>query len=139
MNPNVIDYDPSEVISSAKVGYARDWVTSGNGYTYITNTAYEQSVYNTYKTYNQRTFDTYLHTVTAATAFGETIMQYSKDVHGQFETRTPMTYYARDIGELVDAEVWRARRAMLGTVQSEILSVQYNLAQPSITFGQRMV
>lgn len=139
MTAHRITYDPTEVISSARIGHSRDWATTGTQYSYVENTTYEQSVYNAYKTYNQRTFDTWLDNATAATAFGETIMQYSKDVHGTFDVEVPMTYYARDVGETMDAVINRARVAMLGTKKSEILEVRYNLDRPTIVFGLRIV
>lgn len=138
-NHHLIRYDPTEVISSARVGYARDWATSGTQYTYYVDTSHEQSVYNAYKTYNQRTFDTYLDTVTAATAYAETILNYAMTVHGTYEAEIPMSYYVRDIGESADVVVNRATKAMLGTKKSEILEVRYNLDRPTITLGLRVV
>lgn len=136
MNKHRIAYDPTEVISSARIGY---WTSAGTIYDYATNTTYQASVYSAYKTYNERTFDTFLDTATAATAYGTTIMLYAKDVHGQFNVDVPMTYYARDIGETVDVEVWRAGHTMLGTKKSEVLEVRYNLDGPTMTIGLRVV
>jgi len=53
-------YDPSEVISSTKIGYARDWTTSQSQYTYLNDTSQESTIYERYKTYNEKTFNTYL-------------------------------------------------------------------------------
>mgnify|MGYP001613961493 CR=1 FL=1 len=138
-NQHRLTYDPTEVISSARIGYARDWATNGTQYTYVTNTTYEASVFNTYKTYNERTFDTYLHAVTAATAYGETLMVYAKDVHGTFELDLPMAYYVREIGETVDVPIRRATTAMIATAKSEIIDVRYDLSGPSMALGLRIV
>ena len=133
MNRNRIIYNPSEVLSSARIGYIVADVL-----TYHDADQYEASVFNAYKTYSERTFDTQLDTVTAATAYGETIMQYTKDVHGVFEMQLPMLYYALEVGEMVDAEIWRAQSAMLATARSEILEVRYDLAGPTLTLGLRI-
>lgn len=136
INRHTLVYDPTEVISSARIGY---WTSPGTLYDYSTNTAYQASVFNTYKTYNERVFDTLLDTATAATAYGTTIMQYAKDVHPQLPVQVPMAYYSRDIAENVDVEIQRATHVMLGTKKAEILEVRYNLDGPTMTLGLRVI
>jgi len=139
MNAKTVNYEPTEVLSSVRVGYARDWLTSGTQYTYYRDTSAEASVFTQYKTYNEQTFDTYLIDLTAATAFGTTIMNRFRAVHGQVSVEVPMSYYATEIADIVDAEILRPNKTMIGTTKSEIVSIDYNLNGPTMTLGLRFV
>lgn len=135
-----IAYEPTEVISSARVGYARDWVTTGTQYTYHIDDTAEASVFAQYKTYNQQTFDTYLDNLTAATAFGVTIMERFRTVKGTMTLECPMSYYGTVLADVVDAELLRpSGTGGLGTTKAEIVGVDYNLNRTVIEFGIRFV
>ena len=134
-----IDYDPTEVISSVRIGYDRESTTVGNPYTYYTDDSEERAVFLKYKTYNEQTFDTLLDTLSAATAYGSTIMAYFKDVHGRLEVEVPMQYYDIALGDIVDVEIERQVGTMIGTTKSEIVNVRYALDRPSIMLGLRFV
>ena len=131
-------YDPTEVISSVRVGYGRDWVTAGTQYTYYTDPTHEASVFTAYKTYNQQTFDTLLDTLTAATAYATNMLSYFKEIHGKNTVEVPMKYYAEELGNIVNAEIQRPSTTMLGTKKSEVTNVTYKLSGvPTISFGLR--
>jgi len=132
-------YDPTEVISSIRVGYARDWATTGTQYTYYTYSAEEADVFVKYKTYNQQEFPTALETLSAATAYGTTVFDYTKDVHGSLPVELPLAYYASDVGDIINVEIERATKAMIGTTKSEIVSLSYKLDRVTIEFGVRFV
>ncbi len=150
LNRHNISYDPTEVITSTKVGYNKNW---NEGYTspytfYYSNTTDEGLVtenesFLKYKTYNQKQFNTVLIDTSALTvikAFSDTILNYSKDVHGTGEIEVPMKYYDIDITDIVNIEINRETTTMLGTKKCEIISKKYNLSPlPTITFGYRII
>ena len=140
LSSHSVTYDPSEVISSVRVGYNKDWDSDYvSPYTWYTDTSQESAIYAKYKTYNQVEYFTLLTNLTDATAFGTKILNYAKDVHGTGQITTGMKYYPYGVGDIVDIEIWREKQSMLGTKKCEIISKQYNLRESSITFGYRIV
>jgi hypothetical protein len=145
LNRHAITYDPAEVISSVKVGYNKNWDSDYvSPYTFVTDTSVEAAAYMKYKVYNQKTFYTLLTNATAASAFGTTILNYAKDVHGTGELTVPMSYYAYNVADIVNAEITRETVPMLGSTMTaitkiEIISKAYNLRDNNITFGYRIV
>lgn len=140
LNVKTVRYAPSEVISSIKVGYARDWVTGGTQYTYKRYTSAETSVYNTYKVYRERSFDTFLATETDADTWAQKIYPRFTDVHATVAVEVPMKHYSLGIAETVDAEINRPQQTMLGTVGTEIQSIEWRLSGvPTMLFGLRFV
>jgi hypothetical protein len=140
LNRHEINYDPSEVISSVKIGYAKNW-TAGyvSPYTFLTDTTQEAAIYLKYKTYNQKTFYTLLTNITTAQTFATTILNYAKDVHGMGEVTVPMSYYLYGVGDIGNIAINREKTTMLGTKKCEIVSKTYNLREGNITFGYRIV
>ena len=134
-----ISYDPTQVISSVKVGYARDYATTGDQYQYVTDPTRQSSVFNAYQTYNEQTFLTLLPDATAATAYASTILDYFDAVHGKDNWELPLSYYDRGIGDIVDAQIRRPQKTMIGTTKSEIVSIDYDLNKNSIYTTIRFV
>lgn len=140
LNHHSYNYDPSEVISSVRVGYAKNWdVDYISPYTFVTDTSEEAAVFLKYKTYNQKTFYTLLTSASAATAFGTTILNYAKDVHGIGDITVPMSYYIYEVADIVNVEIERETTTMLGTKKVELIAKRYNLREANITFGYRIV
>ena len=139
MNRHSLTYDPSEAISSVKIGYNRDWVTSGDQYTYITNTTGEDAFFNKYKTYKQQTFDTLLIDYFSAYATGLKILNYHGDVHAAEIIETPMSYYGLEVSQTANVEINRDVNTMLGSKKSQIMSKSYDLNTGKIMFGIRIV
>jgi hypothetical protein len=142
-----IEYDPTNVITSAKVGYNKNWE---EGYTspytwFYSNTttsglAIEEASYLKYKIYNQKEFTTLLISLANATSYSDTMLAYSKDVHGVGVIDTSMKYYAISLGDIVNIEIKRPNNiTMLGTKKCEIISKTYNLYSATITFGYRII
>jgi hypothetical protein len=140
LNHHTISYDPSEVISSVKVGYNKNWDSDYvSPYTWYTDITRENAIWLKYKTYNQATFYTLLTNLIDATAFGTKILDYAQDVHGMGEIMVPMKYYIYNVGDIVNAEIVREKITMLGTKKVEIISKTYSLAESMIIFGYRIV
>jgi hypothetical protein len=140
LNYHTITYDPSEVISSTKVGYSKNWEEGYESpYTWLYDTTQENAVFLKYKTYNQKESFTMLINSADAQSFSDTILAYSKDVHGVGDIEVPMKYYDIDLGDIVNIEINRPATTMLGTKKCEIIGKTYNLSFPTITFTYRII
>jgi hypothetical protein len=144
LNNHSIDYDPTEVISSTKVGYNKNWEEGYTSpYTWLYDTLQEEAIFLKYKTYTQKEFFTLLIDTSAQTiiqAFSNTVLAYSKDVHGIGSVDVPMKYYTINLGDIVNIEINRPNSTMLGTKKCEIISKRYNLsALPMLNFGYRII
>jgi len=135
-----ISYNPSEVLSSARVSYARVPDTNNSDYkTWLTDTAEESAIFNKYKCYRQQDFDTYLVDQSGAQAFATKILTYAKDVHGMLGITVPIKYYALVFGGVVNVNINRDTTTMLGTKKCEIIGKTYNLEQENINLQLRIV
>lgn len=147
LNRHEIGYDPNEVISSAKVGYAKNWEPAGGEYYdspfqfYNTkdDTEYELQTFLKYKVYNEKSFETLLDTIAQARDFGETMMQYAKDVHGVGSIEVPLSYHALNVGDMVNVEIEREKSDMLGTKKCEILAKSLSLRNCVYTLKYRII
>ena len=134
---NRIDYkyDPSEVISTVEVGYAKNWSTGA--YTYYTDNTREAAIYSKYNVYKTQKFDTLLTTLAAAQAFASSVLDYCEDVHATFDLEIPMKYFGIEIGDIIFLEHGRRANQTKPCEKCEVLSVSYNLEKLSITIGVR--
>jgi len=137
LNAHRITYNPTEVISSIRVGYDKDWVTSGTAYTYYEDTSREASVFSAYKTYNQKTFNTLLTNLTAATAFASTVLDYTDTVRGVETIEVPLEHYSRDLGDIIGVEIQRGDEPMIGEYKAEVVSIETARDEPVVKLGIR--
>ena len=138
LNGISIDYDPTEVVSSVRVGYAKDWTTTGTAYTYYTDDSQEASVFSAYKTYNQRTFDTLLIDATAASTFATAVLDRTTALKGRVSILCPIEYYSVDISDMIRADVDREAATMLGTKALEVVGKSFDLGVPAVEFEARV-
>jgi hypothetical protein len=140
LNYHNISYDPSEVISSTKVGYSKNWEEGYTSpYMWLYDTTQENAVFLKYKTFNQKESFTLLINPADAQSFSNTILAYSKDVHGIGEIEVPIKYYTIELGDIVNIEINRPASTMLGTKKCEIIGKTYNLLFPTISFTYRII
>ena len=140
LNNHSIEYDSSEVISSTRIGYSRDWTASdSSAYSWINDISQESAIHSKYKTYNQKEVKTLLINSIDAQEFSTTFLNYSKDVHGITELVIPLKYYGIFIGDIYNAQINRQITAMLGTIKCEVIKVGYNLNQGNIKLGLRII
>jgi hypothetical protein len=139
LNPIEVTYDPSEVISSVRIGYAYDWATTQSGYTYLVDRSVEDAVFDKYKTYKEQTFDTLLLTEADAQALATKILNYTKDVHGITTRQLPISFNGIEVGDIISVELNRSVNTMIGTKTCEVTGISYNLALPSINATVRIV
>lgn len=133
-----ISYNPDEVITSAKVGYARNWST--DDYTYYTDDTRETAVFKKYKTYKQQSFDTVLPDLTEAQAFTNSFLDYVQFTKGVFQVSTGLKYYQIELGDTVNIEAKReCTTDMLGEKKCEVIGKRYTLDNSQIIFTLRII
>jgi len=137
LNNPTATYDPSEVITSTRVGYAKDWTTTGSAFTYLNDTSQEAAIYEKYKVYNERTFDTYLPDLSSAQDFSDEILDYSGDIRARFEIEVPIKYYNVEVGDFADITINRPHVTWFGERKCEVISKVFNLDLGTITLGIR--
>jgi hypothetical protein len=140
LNNHSINYDPSEVITSIKMGYNKNWESGYTSpYTWYTDTSQEETIYKKYKVYNQKEFFSIIENLSSATSLATTVLNYSKDVHGIGEVLVPIKYYAMEVGDIVNIEINRSTRTMLGTKKCEVISKGYQFPEGIIKLGYRII
>ena len=135
LNPHSLTYDPSQVISSVRVDYGRDWLTNGTQYTYYTATSV--TMVSKYKTYNERTIETLLPTLTAATAFATVFLGYTDEVRAVETITVQLEHYARALGDVVGVVVQRGDQPMLGDRSEEVIGVEVAMDSPVVNLTVR--
>lgn len=126
-------YDPSEVISSTKIGYARDWTTSQSAYTYLNDTSREDEIYQRYKTYNERTFNTYLPNLSDAQDFSDAILAYAGTIRPTIDIEVPIKYWNVEVGDFVEATINRDNVRWFGDRKCEVIRKSFNLDRGTLT------
>lgn len=130
-------YDPSEIISSTKIGYAKDWATTGSAYTYLTDTSKEADIFQAYKTYNEKTFDTLLPDLAAAQRYSDIILAHSGEIRPRFSIEVPIKYYAIQVGDFADVEINRPNTRWFGERKCEVIGKSWNLDRGTLTLTVR--
>jgi hypothetical protein len=126
-------YDPSEVITATLIGYNRDWTTTGSAYTYLNDTSQEDVIFDRYKTYNERKFDTYLPDLLSAQSFSNRILAYAGEIRPNIELEVPIKYWNIEVGQFLEATINRPRATWFGERKFEVIRKVYNLDRNTIT------
>ena len=137
LTAHAVRYDPSEVVSSVRVGYNRNWATTGTQYTYYTDDDRAATTFSIYKTYNERTFDTLLIDETAATGFAGVVLDYTDTVRGTETITVPLEHYVRNLGDIIGVEIQRGDEDMLGDYKAEVIAVEVGFDSPIVRLGIR--
>jgi len=132
-----VEYDPTEVLSSTMVGYARDWDEDQERY--LHDTSQESDVFEKYKVYREKTFDTLLTASAAAQAFSDDILDLSAEVSRRFSARFKLQPLEREIMDFVDIPILRRDGSGLGVCKAEILGITKDLLAAEITLDCRIV
>jgi len=139
MNRISLEYDPTEVVSSMKIGYAPVFASAGTTYTYLNYDDEEEAVYNKYRIYKQKIIDTLLPTEAEAQSFVEEMMNLSSSVKRTFTVTTNMVTADREIGDVIFLPIMRISKKMLGLVKGEIIGKEYDLENFNITLTCRIM
>jgi hypothetical protein len=117
-----------------KIGYARDWTTSQSAYTYLNDTSQEEEIYQRYKTYNERTFNTYLPNLAAAQDFSDAILAYAGTIRPTIDIEVPIKYWNVEVGDFAEVTINRDNATWFGERKCEVIRKSYNLDRGTITF-----
>jgi len=131
-NKYILSYDPTEVLSSVKVGYNRDYATTGTAYDYYTDDSREDAVVLKYKTYLERSFDTQLVTSASAAIFATTIMNYADTVALKTSIEVPMLYYDVNLMSYTQVDIRREASDMIGPTVFEVIGKTYDFSNNKI-------
>lgn len=116
-----IRYDPTEVLTSARIGYDQDW-KNGEHLIELYNDQ-EEAVFDKFRVYRENTFLTLLNGQSAAISFAETMFLFSSDVNKPVTIVTKMQTVEREVGDFIDVWLDRALSTMLGKAKCEILGI----------------
>jgi hypothetical protein len=117
-----IGYDSTEVLTSARVGYDKDW-KNGEYLIELYNDE-EEDVFNKFRLFREDEFLTLLNGQAAAHSFGETLFLLSGDVKKPVTIVTKMQAIEREVGDFIDAWLDRVSGTMLGRAKCEILGIE---------------
>ena len=103
------------------------------------NNTYKASTYSSYGIDTLKHFNTKLIFNSDAVLLAEDLIVYFKDLHGELSITVPMKYYAVNVGDNVDVQIWRETTSFLGTKKCEVLGKEYDLKNAMIKFNLRII
>lgn len=139
LNDPVIEYDPTEIITSTKIGYNKNWTPGYTSpYTFLIDTTQESTIFDKYQTYKQQTFFTLLTNLTDAQDFSDYILDYFGTVRGTTSLIVPIKYYTYEVSDFIECNIQRRNGEWMGLRKCEILSKSYSLKNSTIEFKIRI-
>lgn len=132
-----VEYDPTEVLTSVRVGYNRDW-SADEFYEYVDRNQ-EDAIFQRFKTYRTKAFETLLVDQAAAADFSEKILALSGDVKRTFELKTKTQAIERELGDIIECPVSRANGAFLGDVRAEVIGVDRDATGAVVSLECRLI
>lgn len=133
----VVEYDPTEVLTSTYVGYAKRWNEDDSPY--LHDTSQEQDIFERFKVKREETFDTLLTNSTDAQTFSDRVLALSGDVRRIFTIRTKWQTIQREIGDFVRVDVYRRKSAMLGVCKAEVIGIDKNFLDMEVILTCRLI
>lgn len=98
----------------------------------------ESYVWGAYGIDATKNFETFFGNVSAAQDGAALIEDYFKNSHGTFSIQIPISYYALELAQMVDVEIWRSQSEMLGTKKCEIMGITWQLGLPAMKLDLRI-
>jgi len=139
LNDPIISYDPTEILTSTKIGYDKNWTPGYTSpYTFLIDTTQEETIFEKYQTYKQKIFYTLLTNLTDAQTFSDYILNYWDTIRGITDIKVPMKYYTFEVGYFVNCNIKRRNGEWMGLRKCEVLSKKYNLLNNYIDFKLRL-
>lgn len=136
-----VKYDPTEVLTSTRVGYFRDWAAGDDeeDHFVLNDEAQKDAIFLKFKTYRSKFFPTLLTTKTAAQTFSDKVLALSGDVKKTFSVRTKTQVIERVLGDLIIAPIKRRVSAFLGNVLAEVIGINKNATGAVVSLDCRMI
>jgi hypothetical protein len=134
------EYDPTEVLTSVRVGFNRDWAADDEDAFYVLKDASEEAaIFRRYKTSRTRFFETLLVDATAAQDFATRTLALSGRVKRVFTLITKTQALERELGDLIVCPVQRASGGGLGLVKAEIIGVERDATGATVSLECRII
>jgi hypothetical protein len=137
LNKYKLVYDPSEVITSVKIGYNRDYSTTGNVYDYYTDDTREEATYLKYKTYAEQIINTQLISPASAAIYAETFLNNFDTVALTTSVEIPMIYYDAKLMDYVQLDIRRESSPMIGSTVFEVIGKTCDFTENKIILELR--
>lgn len=134
MGTPTIEVDSTEMLRYVRVGYDRDWAGDDKDpFKYYTHDSEDERIS------RLQTFETLLTNQTDALAFAQKVLAILGVEYKPFDVELKLQALEREIMDVIQVEVWRARKAMLGTVKAEIIGIRQNPEKAGMTLNCRML
>lgn len=130
-----VAYDTSEVLTSCRIGYNKDW-TEGTYTEYLYNST-ETIIQSKFKFYREKTFETLLTASGSAATYGANIMAISDDVRPILKAKTKMQSVDRELSDMVNVEYQLKNRSFVGTMSCEVIGKAVNLDDMTVDLTLR--
>ena len=117
-----IGYDSTEVLTSALIGYDKDW--KNNEHLLELFNDQEDAIFDKFRVLREKTFNTLLNGQSAAQDYAETLFLFSADVKKPVVIVTKMQTIEREVGDFIDVWLDRAQSTMLGKAKCEIMGIE---------------
>lgn len=128
-------YDTTEILSSCRVLYNRDW-DEEEFQEYLYN-ATEAVISDKFKAYNERSFETLLTASSSAQSFASAIMAISGDVRPILRALTGMQSIDRELSDMVNVDYRKKNRAFVGVMSCEVIGKTVDLDNMTVELTLR--
>jgi hypothetical protein len=137
INEPQIDYKRDEFLTSVKIKYNKN--QSEDGWQSYTNTDYESTGYEKYKTYEQKEFETILTSTTDVYAKTLNIMAKSKDIVPTIQRKLKQQNIDLEIMDIITAEHGRTSDTVKTWADYRIIGITKDLNSAEDTWTMRWV
>ena len=127
----------SEYISTARVGYAKEWVDKS--YSYHINNDEEFNLFNRYRSYQDQDFDTLLTNKADAVLFSEDMINLFGGIFAQYTFTTKMQNSNLEIEDIISVDVFQYNNGDIDTIIAEITGISYDLIKHNTTITCRSI
>jgi hypothetical protein len=117
-----VKYNPEEVLTSLRVGYARDW--GEEEFRWYSYTEREEELFVKYKLLQEKSFETLLTTAVDAAWVAGQIMLLSDAPGRYYSLATIRDALDRKIGDFIKEEINRPLKTMLGWAKAEVVGIK---------------
>lgn len=135
LDPPEIDYDRAEYLTSVKIKYNKN--QAKNESESYTNTTYESTSYDKYKTYAQKEIDTVLTSTTDAYTKSELVMNRSKDIVATVTRKLKQQHIDLEIMDVIQAEHSRQSETIKQWAKYRLIGISKDLNSAENTWTMR--
>ncbi len=132
-----INWDGAEFLSSANIGYKRDW--SKNTYRWYLKDDLRNKIYSEYKRYSDEDFETLLTNETDAIKRAEHMMNLYQIIPPIYDITTKTQYIQTEIMDMMNFQVNRISDAEDKYVKVEIVNLSKNLLDNLMSLSGRYI